>query len=230
MLNNLGKEFLAQNNFSFELFSPQHNIFQTYKKFKSIFSSTLIHPSLDSPIVVHITTLSHVFSIWGFFLNYLKTSWNTHDIHLKVRTFSCKTTVPLSHPVWLTLSNIIKYIVHWIFSIVTTSIDFFYFPIQNPIRFLTVFGLYVFLFFSSWKCTCLFFLFFFNVYVFLREREKENMLGRGREQRRQNEKQAPGCELSAQSLTQGLNSRTVTSWPEPKSNAQLNEPPRCPTF
>ena len=47
---------------------------------------------------------------------------------------------------------------------------------------------------------------FFNVYSFLRERERETECEqwRGREET-QNIKQAPGSELSAQSLTRGSN-------------------------
>ena len=48
------------------------------------------------------------------------------------------------------------------------------------------------------------------------------------ERETQNLKQAPGSELSAQSLTRGSNSRTVRSWPEPKSDTQPTEPPRRP--
>ena len=77
----------------------------------------------------------------------------------------------------------------------------------------------------------LFFLMF--IYLFLRETERE-VLGAyieegQKESEIQNLKQAPGCKLSAQSLTRGLNSQTVRSWPEPKSDAQPTEPPRCPT-
>ena len=54
-----------------------------------------------------------------------------------------------------------------------------------------------------------------NVYLSLRDRETERQnVSRGgaeREGGRQNPKQAPGSELSAQSLTQGLNPRTVGS-------------------
>lgn len=56
-----------------------------------------------------------------------------------------------------------------------------------------------------------FFFFFFNVYLFLRERETECEPGSGRERGRQNPKQAPGSELSAQSPTWGLNPRTMRS-------------------
>ena len=60
-------------------------------------------------------------------------------------------------------------------------------------------------------------------YLFLRERERERERqrewGRGRERGRQNLKQVPGSELSAQSPIRGSNSWTVRSWPEPKSDA-----------
>ena len=52
--------------------------------------------------------------------------------------------------------------------------------------------------------------------MFLRERERErerqteHEQGRSRERETQNLKQAPGCELSAQSLMRGSNPRTVT--------------------
>ena len=52
---------------------------------------------------------------------------------------------------------------------------------------------------------------FFNVYLFLRQRETEHEQGRVRERETQNLKQAPGSELSAQSPTRGLNSRTARS-------------------
>ena len=67
---------------------------------------------------------------------------------------------------------------------------------------------------------------FFNVYLFLRQRAHER--GRVRERGRQNLKQAPDSELSAQSPTRGWNSQTARSWPEPKSVAQPTEPPRHP--
>ena len=53
--------------------------------------------------------------------------------------------------------------------------------------------------------------FFFNVYLFLGQRETEHERGRGRERGRQNRKQAPGSEPSAQSPTWGSNSRTARS-------------------
>ena len=49
-------------------------------------------------------------------------------------------------------------------------------------------------------------IFFLNVYSFLRERERESKCGRDRERETQNPKQAPGSEMSVQSLTRGLNS------------------------
>ena len=45
----------------------------------------------------------------------------------------------------------------------------------------------------------------FNIYLYLRVRETERERLRGRERETQNSKQAPGSELSAQSLTWGLN-------------------------
>ena len=64
------------------------------------------------------------------------------------------------------------------------------------------------------------------------ETECEHELGRCRERERetQNPKQAPGSELSAQSLMRGSNSQTVRSWPEPKSDTLSTEPPRRPCF
>ena len=57
---------------------------------------------------------------------------------------------------------------------------------------------------------------FFNVYLsFLREREREretmSKQGRERERKTQNLKQAPGSDLSVQSLMWGLNSQTMRS-------------------
>ena len=53
---------------------------------------------------------------------------------------------------------------------------------------------------------------FFWCLLFIFEIETEYEQGRGRE-RKQNPKQAPGSELSAQSLVWGSNSRAVRSWP-----------------
>ena len=65
-----------------------------------------------------------------------------------------------------------------------------------------------------------------NVYLLLRERERERetvRVGGGAEREgdreRQNRKQAPGSELSAQSLMWGWKSQTVRSRPEPKLDA-----------
>ena len=54
---------------------------------------------------------------------------------------------------------------------------------------------------------------FFNIYSFLRDRERQSMSrgGAEREGETQNPKQAPGSELSAQSPTQGSNSRNMRS-------------------
>ena len=51
------------------------------------------------------------------------------------------------------------------------------------------------------------------MFIFESEGETEREQGRGREREResQNPKQAPGSELSAQSPTQGSNSRTTRS-------------------
>ena len=57
--------------------------------------------------------------------------------------------------------------------------------------------------------------------LFLREGETEHEWGRGRERGiHRIQKQAPGSELSAKSLTWGLNSWTVRSWPELKSDTK----------
>ena len=60
--------------------------------------------------------------------------------------------------------------------------------------------------------------------------ERRQTLCRGRERGRETQKpkQAPGSELSAQSLTPGSNPQAVKSWPVPKSGIQPTEPPGCP--
>ena len=69
-----------------------------------------------------------------------------------------------------------------------------------------------------------FILLLFSKYLFIFGRVQ---LGEGqRERETQNPKQAPGSAQSAQSPTRGSNSRTVRSWPEPKPDAELTEPPR----
>ena len=50
-----------------------------------------------------------------------------------------------------------------------------------------------------------------NVYSFLRETERAQAREKERERETQNLEQAPGSQLSAQSLTRGSNSRTVRS-------------------
>ena len=68
----------------------------------------------------------------------------------------------------------------------------------------------------------IFYLKIFNIYLFLRERETEKereSVSRGgaeREKDIQNQKQAPGSQLSTQSPTWGSNSWTVRSCPELK--------------
>ena len=54
--------------------------------------------------------------------------------------------------------------------------------------------------------------------------ESECEQGRGGERETQNSKQAPGSALSAQSQTQGSNSRTTRSWQELKSDISLSHP------
>ena len=67
------------------------------------------------------------------------------------------------------------------------------------------------------------------MFIYFWERGRQSRVGEGqRERETQNLKQAPGSELSAQSPTRGSNSRTMRSWPEPKSDAQPTEPPRRP--
>ena len=68
---------------------------------------------------------------------------------------------------------------------------------------------------------------FLLMFICFGDRERQSVSGEGqRERETQNPKQAPGSELSAQSLTRGSNSRAVRSWPEPESDAQPTEPPR----
>ena len=57
------------------------------------------------------------------------------------------------------------------------------------------------------------------MFIYLFEREAECEQGRGREREAQNLKQAPGSELSAESLMWGLNPRIARSCPEPKLDA-----------
>ena len=63
-------------------------------------------------------------------------------------------------------------------------------------------------------------------------RERESNQGRGREREGERESQA-GSTLSAQSPMRGPNSRTVRSWPEPKSTVRRSTdwaPPGVPSF
>ena len=64
------------------------------------------------------------------------------------------------------------------------------------------------------------------IYYWQIERDRAWAWEGQRERETQNLKQAPGSELSAQSLTQGWKSQTVWSWPELKPDAQPTEPPR----
>ena len=67
----------------------------------------------------------------------------------------------------------------------------------------------------------------FYEYLFLREREREYEQWRNREGDTESE---AGSRLwaSAQSPTRGSNPQTARSWPEPNSDTQPTEPPRCP--
>ena len=47
------------------------------------------------------------------------------------------------------------------------------------------------------------------------------------ERERETQKQTPGSELSVQSPMLGSNPQTARSQPEPKSDTQPTEPPRC---
>ena len=66
----------------------------------------------------------------------------------------------------------------------------------------------------------------FFLFIYFWQREKDRAwAGEGqRERGTQNLKQAPGSEMSAQSLTRGSNSQTTRSCPEPKLEAQQTEP------
>ena len=63
------------------------------------------------------------------------------------------------------------------------------------------------------------------MFILLRERkrEREHEQGRGRERDKGSE---AGSVLTAVSPVWGSSSPTMRSWPEPKSDAQLIEPPR----
>ena len=66
------------------------------------------------------------------------------------------------------------------------------------------------------------------IYFWEGETDREWARQEQRERERQNPKEPPGSELSAQSPTRGSNSWTARSWPKPKLDAQPTEPPRCP--
>ena len=57
------------------------------------------------------------------------------------------------------------------------------------------------------------------MFIFERQRESTSRGGAQSEREKQNSKQAPGSELSAQSPTRGSNQQTERLWPEPKSDA-----------
>ena len=63
-------------------------------------------------------------------------------------------------------------------------------------------------------------------FMFIFERERQSVMGEGqRERETRNPKQVPGSEPSAQSLMQGLKSRTVRCRPELKSDASPTDHP-----
>ena len=75
--------------------------------------------------------------------------------------------------------------------------------------------------------------FFLKVYSFLREkgRAHANKVGAERERKREGgRKSEVGSSLTTHSSMWGSNSRTLRSWPEPKSDTWLTEPPRHPHF
>ena len=66
------------------------------------------------------------------------------------------------------------------------------------------------------------------MFIYFWERETAQVGEGQRESEIQNPKQASVSELSAGSLKQGWNSRTVRWWPEPKLDTYLTEPPMHP--
>ena len=64
--------------------------------------------------------------------------------------------------------------------------------------------------------------YFFNVFIYFGESTA------GERQREGDRWSKAGTVLTAASPMQGSDSQTMTSWPEPKSDAQLTEPPRRP--
>ena len=68
---------------------------------------------------------------------------------------------------------------------------------------------------------------FFLMFIF--KRQREHKWGRSGERGRQNPQQAPGSELSVQSLTWGSNSWTARSWPELKSAVNHLSHPGAPS-
>ena len=71
--------------------------------------------------------------------------------------------------------------------------------------------------------------FFFFLHLFLRDIVRQSGSGERSEREEGTGSEAgSSSELSAQSLTRGLNSQAVRSWSEQKSDAQPTEPPRRP--
>ena len=70
--------------------------------------------------------------------------------------------------------------------------------------------------------------FFFHVYSFLRDRYRAGV-GEGQREETQNSKQPPyRLQTVSAEPDVGLKLRRLRSWPEPKSDAQLTEPPKRP--
>ena len=75
-----------------------------------------------------------------------------------------------------------------------------------------------------------FFLIFFSTFIYFWERDRA-WTGEGqREREKQNRKQAPGSEPSAQSPTRGSNSRTARSWPGWSRTLNRLRHPGAPTY
>ena len=68
--------------------------------------------------------------------------------------------------------------------------------------------------------------YFLNVYLFEREGQRTHTSG-GRAEREGDRESEAGSRLQAEPNT-GSNPQTMRSGPEPKSDAEGTEPPRCP--
>ena len=68
---------------------------------------------------------------------------------------------------------------------------------------------------------------YFKYFVYLTYRKRMHKQG---EQEAEGEGQGEAGSPLSREPDAGLNPRTLGSWPEPKANAELIEPPRCPHF